>query len=131
LLEDIREDLATIVDDAENRGVTERAAREMLAIRALVGRLEGGDPPGVDARGSDPTCVLRFATDAKFARLAGVAPVPASSGKRVRYRPRPRRQPAAELRAPPHRRHPGQSPRARSGAPGPQAGEGKSRREAL
>jgi hypothetical protein len=28
----------------------------------------------------------RFATDAKFARLAGVAPVPASSGKRVRYR---------------------------------------------
>lgn len=28
----------------------------------------------------------RFATDAKFARLAGVAPVPASSGKRVRHR---------------------------------------------
>jgi transposase len=28
----------------------------------------------------------RFTTDAKFARLAGVAPVPASSGKRVRYR---------------------------------------------
>jgi transposase len=28
----------------------------------------------------------RFATDAKLARLAGVAPIPASSGKRVRYR---------------------------------------------
>jgi transposase len=28
----------------------------------------------------------RFASDAKFARLAGVAPVPASSGKRTRYR---------------------------------------------
>ena len=28
----------------------------------------------------------RFATDAKFARLAGVAPIPASSGKRVRHR---------------------------------------------
>ena len=28
----------------------------------------------------------RLATDAKFARLAGVAPVPASSGKRTRYR---------------------------------------------
>lgn len=28
----------------------------------------------------------RFASDAKFARLAGVAPVPASSGKRVRHR---------------------------------------------
>jgi transposase len=28
----------------------------------------------------------RFASDAKFARLAGVAPVPASSGKRLRHR---------------------------------------------
>jgi len=28
----------------------------------------------------------RFASDAKFARLAGVAPIPASSGKRVRHR---------------------------------------------
>jgi len=28
----------------------------------------------------------RLATDAKFARLAGVAPIPASSGKRVRHR---------------------------------------------
>ena len=28
----------------------------------------------------------RFASDAKLARLAGVAPIPASSGKRVRYR---------------------------------------------
>jgi transposase len=28
----------------------------------------------------------RFASDAKFARLAGVAPVPASSGKRIRHR---------------------------------------------
>lgn len=28
----------------------------------------------------------RFATDAKFARLAGVAPIPASSGARVRHR---------------------------------------------
>lgn len=28
----------------------------------------------------------RLASDAKFARLAGVAPVPASSGKRIRHR---------------------------------------------
>jgi transposase len=28
----------------------------------------------------------RLASDAKFARLAGIAPIPASSGKRVRYR---------------------------------------------
>ena len=49
LLEDVKEDLAAMVDDAENRGVTERAAREMLVIRALVGWLEGGEPPGCDA----------------------------------------------------------------------------------
>lgn len=30
--------------------------------------------------------VKRLGTDAKFARLAGVAPIPASSGKRIRYR---------------------------------------------
>lgn len=30
--------------------------------------------------------VKRLDTDAKFARLAGVAPIPASSGKRIRYR---------------------------------------------
>jgi hypothetical protein len=51
LLEDIEEDLAAMVDDAENRGVTERAAREMLVIRALVCWLEGGEPPGAEAIG--------------------------------------------------------------------------------
>jgi hypothetical protein len=51
LLEDVEEDLVAMVDDAENRGVTERAAREMLVIRALVGWLEGGESPGADAIG--------------------------------------------------------------------------------
>jgi hypothetical protein len=51
LLGDIREDLAAMVEDAENRGVTERAAGEMLVIRALVDWLEGGEPPGADAIG--------------------------------------------------------------------------------
>jgi hypothetical protein len=51
LLEDIREDLAAMVDDAENRGVTERTAAEMLVVRALVDWLEGGDPPEADAIG--------------------------------------------------------------------------------
>jgi hypothetical protein len=49
LLEDVREDLAAMVDDAENRSVTERAAREMLVIRALVGWLDGGPMPESDA----------------------------------------------------------------------------------
>jgi hypothetical protein len=51
LLEDVEEDLAAMVDDAENRWVTEQTAREMLVIRALVGWIEGGDPPPADAIG--------------------------------------------------------------------------------
>ena len=51
LLEDVREDLAAMIDDAENRGVTERAAREMIAIRDLVGWLEGGARRGSDSIG--------------------------------------------------------------------------------
>jgi hypothetical protein len=51
LLEDVREDLAAMVDDAENRGVTERAAREMLVLRELTVWLEGGAQPGSDATG--------------------------------------------------------------------------------
>jgi hypothetical protein len=51
LLEDIREDLAAMVDDAENRGLTGRGTEEMLVVRALVDWLEGGEPPGVEAIG--------------------------------------------------------------------------------
>jgi hypothetical protein len=40
-----------MVDDAENRGITERAMSEMLVIRTLVDWLEGGEPPGADAIG--------------------------------------------------------------------------------
>ncbi len=51
LLQDVEEDLAAMVDDAENRGVTERTADEMLVVRALVGWLEGGEPPPAGAIG--------------------------------------------------------------------------------
>jgi transcriptional regulator with XRE-family HTH domain len=51
LLDDVREDLAAMVDDAENRGITEPAMSEMLVIRTLVDWLEGGEPPGADAIG--------------------------------------------------------------------------------
>jgi hypothetical protein len=52
LLEDVSEDLEAMVDDAENRGVTEKAAREMLVIRSLVLWLEGdGAPPEGEAIG--------------------------------------------------------------------------------
>jgi hypothetical protein len=46
LQQDIQEDLAAMVDDAENRGVTEGTAAEMYVVRALVDWLEGGEPPG-------------------------------------------------------------------------------------
>ena len=55
----------------------------------------------------------RFATDAKLARAAGIAPIPASSGKHQPPPPRPRRQPPDQRRHPPHRRHPRPLPPAR------------------
>jgi transcriptional regulator with XRE-family HTH domain len=51
LLEDIQEDLGAMVDDAENRGITEGTAAEMQVVRALVDWLEGGEPPGDGAIG--------------------------------------------------------------------------------
>ena len=63
--------------------------------------------------------IARFASDARLARHAGVAPLEASSGKRRRHRLDPRRQPPARVHAP-----------ARAYLERKQ-GEGKSRREAL
>lgn len=45
LLGDLREDLAGMVDDAENRGVTEKTAREMVVVRSLIVWLEGDGAP--------------------------------------------------------------------------------------
>jgi hypothetical protein len=49
LLQDAREDLDGLIDDAENRRIGGRAAREMLAARVLIDWLEGGAPPDADA----------------------------------------------------------------------------------
>ena len=48
----------------------------------------------------------RFATAAKLARAAGVAPIPASSGNTRPPTPRPRRQPPDQRCASPRHRHP-------------------------
>ncbi len=86
----------------------ERVARELLrSIRAQVRRakelereiaalVEGKAPellalPGCGAPGAakilaETAGAERFASDAKLARLAGVAPIPASSGRRDRHR---------------------------------------------
>jgi transposase len=63
----------------------------------------------------------RFKSDAQLARHSGVAPLEASSGRVQRHRLDPRRQPTAQLRALPHRHHPGQVPPRRAGLPRPEA----------
>jgi hypothetical protein len=45
LLDDLQEDLAAMVDDAEDRGVSEKTAREMVVVRSLVVWLKGDGPP--------------------------------------------------------------------------------------
>jgi transposase len=77
----------------EIRRRTRRAAGLAREIATLV---EAQAPDLLDLEGCGPLTAAkliaetagaeRLATDAKFARLAGVAPVPASSGMRVRHR---------------------------------------------
>lgn len=48
LLDDLQEDLAAMVDDAEDRGVGEKTAREMVVVRSLIVWLEGDGAPHED-----------------------------------------------------------------------------------
>jgi transposase len=65
--------------EAELAGLVERQAPELLELKGC-GTLIAAKLLAETAGAA------RFASDAKFARLAGVAPVPASSGKRSRHR---------------------------------------------
>ncbi len=72
---------------------TKRAAELQREIGALVGTQAPAllDLPGCGVLTAakllaETAGAARFGTDAKLARLAGVAPIPASSGKRVRHR---------------------------------------------
>lgn len=77
----------------EIRRRSRRAAELEAEIAALV---EARAPGLLELKGcgmltaaklvAETAGAARFASDAKFARLAGVAPIPASSGKRVRHR---------------------------------------------
>ena len=77
----------------EIRRRTRRATELEAEIAALV---KGKAPALLELKGcgvltaaklvAETAGAERFASEAKFARLAGVAPVPASSGKRVRHR---------------------------------------------
>ena len=77
----------------ETRRRTRRAKELEREIGALVKaqapellRLEGCGALTAAKLLAETAGAKRLATDAKFARLAGVAPIPASSGKRVRHR---------------------------------------------
>ena len=75
------------------RGATREAAALEVEIARLVGELA---PALLDQHGVGPICAAelvvawshrgRLASEAAFARLAGAAPIPASSGKLVRHR---------------------------------------------
>jgi transposase len=77
----------------EIRRRTRRAAELEREIGALV-KAQAPELLGLQGCGALTAAKLiaetagaeRLASDAKFARLAGVAPIPASSGKRVRHR---------------------------------------------
>jgi transposase len=78
---------------AEIRRRTRRVKELSAEIEALVAEqapalleLEGCGPMSAAKLIAETAGAGRFASEAKFARLAGVAPVPASSGKRTRHR---------------------------------------------
>lgn len=60
LLNDFREDLDCQIEDAEERGITERGAGELVATRAMVQWLEVGDFPPAEAIGLLEKAVARI-----------------------------------------------------------------------
>jgi transposase len=78
------------------RAIRERTRRAAELEADIAARVKEQAPQLLELEGCGPLTAAklvaetagaaRLASDAKFARLAGVAPIPASSGKRVRYR---------------------------------------------
>jgi transposase len=78
------------------RAIRARVRRERELERELARRVEAKAPQLLELSGCGPLTaakilaetagIERFATDAKLARLAGVAPIPASSGRSQRHR---------------------------------------------
>ena len=69
-IDEIERDLAPLVAQSAPRLLAERGCGVLIAAK-LVGEIAG---------------INRFATDAKLARVAGSAPIPASSGQTIRHR---------------------------------------------
>lgn len=78
------------------RGIRDRTKRAAELQREIEAMVKGQAPQLLELEGcgsltaakliAETAGAKRLASDAKFARLAGVAPIPASSGKRVRHR---------------------------------------------
>lgn len=76
--------------------IRRRARRSAELEREIAARVKAQAPQLLELEGcgalsaaklvAETAGAKRLGSDAKFARLAGVAPVPASSGKRIRYR---------------------------------------------
>ena len=69
-IDELQRELAVLVAKVAPRLLAERGCGVLIAAK-LVGEIAG---------------VTRFATDAKLARIAGSAPIPASSGHWIRHR---------------------------------------------
>jgi transposase len=69
-IDELQRELTSLVADVAPQLLAERGCGVLIAAK-LVGEIAG---------------VTRFATDAKLARIAGAAPIPASSGHSTRYR---------------------------------------------
>jgi transposase len=69
-IDDLERELAVLVAQVAPRLLAERGCGVLIAAK-LVGEIAGAN---------------RFATDAKLARIAGSAPIPASSGHTIRHR---------------------------------------------
>ncbi len=88
-INELESELAPLVAKAAPRLLAERGCGVLIAAK-LVGEIAG---------------ITRFPTDAKLARIAGSAPIPAQLGQHDPPPPRPRRQPPDQLRPVPPRAH--------------------------
>jgi transposase len=121
----VRADLARVLL-AEIRDLGRRASELERSIAALVAghpllALPGVGPLTAARLVAETGDVARFRSPAAFAMLAGVAPIPASSGEVRRMRLNPGWQPAAEPGALHDRSQPGLASRAGQGVYRPQA----------
>jgi transposase len=108
-------EIADLVTQLAPQLVAEPGCGPLTAAK-LVGEIAGAD---------------RFSSDAKLARAAGIAPIPASSGRTARHRLDRGGKLPDQRRHPPHRGHPRALPARDPGLHRAQEAEGKTNRDAV